>query len=445
MLQENQPIEFIYGLEDNPGPTRGALYGLQHLLLMLAPTSLGPLILAGIVHLSSATTVLLVSATLIAAGVATLLQGQGVGRVGARLPVVQGTELFFIPPLAAIGLQYGLGSMAFLVGLGGLMVAVLSRLFPYVRRFFPALVIGTVITLIGVYLIPVGISLFLGQNTPFYGKGSAFAIGSITVILIVLFSYFFKGFWGSISILLGMAIAYILAIPFGMVNVKPIAQAAWVGLPHFFPFGLKVPGIPAIVVILVLFIVAAVEALGYIAATSELVGVPATSERIARGLAADGVGSFLSGILGAMPMTAYAQNLGALGMTRVGTRYVSLYAGGIIVLLGLIPKFGAALSTIPVPVLGGALLVLFGTVAGVGVQTLRNTLNTQRELLIFATSLALGVGFALAPSAGLAFMGSGVRVALQTGVAIGAVSVIVLNIIFPEQKAAVVASSGHTM
>lgn len=424
-------VDLRYQLEDNPGRVRGVLYGIQHLLLMLAPTSLAPVILAGIVHLSPGRTVMVVSATLVAAGIATILQGQGLWIVGARLPVVQGAELFFIPPLGAIALQAGMGAVSFLVGLGGVMVILASQIFFRVHRFFPPLVVGTVITLIGVYLIPVGTGLMLGENTRFYATADAFGVGMLTVVLIVLFSFFLKGFAGSISILLGIVIADLVAAWLHMVDFTPVTQAAWYGLPHLLPFGLAVPSGVDIAVIMVLFVVAGIEALGYVVATCELVGVHSSSDRVARGLAANGVGSLVSGMLGSTPMTAYAQNLSALGMTRVATRYVSLYAGGIMILMGLIPKFDAMVSTIPAPVLGGGLLVLFGTVAGVGVRTLQGALTGQRELLIFATSLALGVGFALAPAAGLRFLPSSFRIALQTGVAIGALTVIVLNIVVP--------------
>ncbi len=419
--------QLLYRLEDNPGPVQGVLYGVQHLLLMLAPTSLAPVILSGIVHLPAHDTVILVSATMVAAGIATMLQGQGLGRVGARLPIVQGAELFFIPPLGAIALQAGMGALATLVAAGGLMVAILGQFFFKVRRFFPPLVVGTVITLIGVYLIPVGAGLMLGQGGRFYGTADAFILGVLTVILIVAMSFYLKGFAGSVSILLGIVVAYLVAIPMRMVDFAPVVSAAWIGLPRVLPFGLALPTGVDVAVILVLFVVAGIEALGYVAATCELVGVAPTSDRIARGLFANGLGSFVSGILGSTPMTAYAQNLSALGVTRVGTRYVSLYAGALMILMGLVPKFDALVTTIPAPVLGGGLLVLFGTVAGVGVRTLAGALRGQRELLIFATSLALGVGFALAPSAGLRFMPPSFRIALQTGVAIGALTVIVLN------------------
>lgn len=424
-------IEFLYGLEDRLGPVRGMLYGLQHLLLMLPPTVLAPVLLARGIHASPAVTAILVSATLLAAGIATILQGVGKFRIGARLPVVQGTELFFIPPLVAIGLQDGIGSIAFCVALGGVVIAVGSRFFKFVSKLFPPLVIGTIITLIGVYLIPVGIQQFLGQGTPQFGSGKAFAVGSITFVVIVLSSFLLRGFWGSVSILIGIVVGYLVSLPLGMVDLSAVGQASWIGLPHVLPFGMGIPSPTSILLILLLFIIAAVETTGYISATCEVVGERASDERISRGLTADGIGSVISGMLGSTPMTAYAQNLGALGITRVGSRFISIYAGAIIIVLAIVPKIDAAASTIPAPVIGGALLVLFGTVAGIGIQTLRTALNTQRDVLIFAAALSLGVGFAVAPAGGLHFLPASGQVALETGVAIGALAVIVLNLIVP--------------
>jgi NCS2 family nucleobase:cation symporter-2 len=410
------------------------LYGFQHLLLLLATTVLAPLLLARGIHATPEITALLITGTLFASGIATMLQGLGILRVGARLPVVQGTELYFIPPLIAIGLNNGLGSIAFCVALGGFLIAVGSRYFKYISRLFPKLVIGTIITLIGVYLIPIGIDQFLGKNTPFFGTYKAFLVGSITFFITILGGFVFKGIWNSLSVLLGILSGYIVALFMGMVEFSAVEKASWFSLPHLFPFGLQIPNISSIILVIVLFIIAAIETTGYISATSELVGVQPTDKRVSRGLAADGIGSLISGLLGSIPMTAYAQNLGAIGITKVGSRYIAIYAGAITLLLGVVPKFGAAVSTIPAPVIGGALLILFGTIAGIGIQTLRPVLNTQRNLLIFATSLSLGVGFALAPDAGLEFMSSGGQVALQTGVAIGALAAIVLNLITPKQS-----------
>lgn len=435
----NNTITFDYGLEDKLSPSKGMIFGIQHLFLMLPATVLAPILLASGIGLSAAMTTVLVTATLFAAGLATLFQGLGWFGIGARLPVVQGTELYFIPPLVALGVTAGSGSIAFCVCLGGLLTLFIGRIYKYIQRLFPPLVIGTIITLIGIYLIPVGINLLLGQHTPQYGTYKPLLIGLITFFTIVVCSLFLPGIWGSMSILFGIIAGYVLSLFLGIVDFSPVTRADWISLPHMLPLGFEIPDLstfPVVIMILFLFVITAIETTGYVITTNEITGGdPAkTNQKIKHGLAADGLGSVLAGLLGSTPQTAYAQNLGAVAITKVASRYVSIYAGGIILFLGFVPKVGAIFSTIPTSVIGGALLMLFGTISAIGIQTLIPVLNKQRNLMILAASLAIGAGFGLAPDEGLAFLSTNGKNALQMGVAIGALSAIVLNLIVPEFK-----------
>ena len=415
------------------------LFGVQHLFLMLPATVLAPILLANGLGLSAATTTVLVTATLFAAGLATLFQGLGWFGIGARLPVVQGTELYFIPPLVALGASSGTGSIAFSVCLGGLLTLFIGRIYKNIEKLFPPLVIGTIITLIGIYLIPVGINLLLGQHTPQYGTYKPLLIGVTTFFTIVVCSLYLPGILGSMSILFGIAVGYVLSLSLGIVNFSPVAGAGWLSLPDLLPLGFDVPdlsALPVVVMILFLFVVTAIETTGYVVTTNEIAGGDPdnANQKIKHGLAADGLGSVLAGLLGSTPQTAYAQNLGAVAITKVASRHVSIYAGGIILFLGFVPKIGAIFSTIPSPVMGGALLMLFGTISAIGIQTLIPVLNKQRNLMILAASLAIGAGFGLAPDEGLAFLGTNGKNALQMGVAIGALSAVILNLIAPESK-----------
>ncbi|MDH6195579.1 uracil-xanthine permease [Mycobacterium frederiksbergense] len=434
MTQPKPALAFLYNLEDRLPIGRGVLYGMQHVIIMLPPTALAPVLLSGGLHLSPSLTISIVAATLVAAGLATLLQGNGAFGIGARLPVVQGTELYFLPPLIAIGLISGTGSIAFCVMLGGVLVCLISFFYRHIEKLFPPVVVGTIITLIGVALIPIGIEQFVGHGTPYFGTGKAFLVASVTFVCMLAFSIVLRGFLRSIAIVLAIVIGYALSVALGIVDFGPIKEAAWFGLPHLLPLGFDVPSLTEIVLIMLLFVVAAVETTGYVSATSTLVGVEPSRKRISSGLIADGIGSVVSGALGSTPMTAYAQNLGALSMTRVAARRISVFAGGILILLGLVPKFGAVLGTIPTPVLGGVALLLFGTVAGVGIKTLRPTLHTERSTVIIAASLSLGVGFALVPGEGIAFMSTNIALALQTGVAVGGLAAVILNLMIPEER-----------
>lgn len=427
-------LTFLYNLEDRLPIGRGLLYGMQHVIIMLPPTALAPVLLAGGLHLSPSLTISIVAATLVAAGLATLLQGNGAFGIGARLPVVQGTELYFLPPLIAIGLVSGTGSIAFCVMLGGLLVCLISFFYRHIEKLFPPVVVGTIITLIGVALIPIGINQFVGKDTPLYGTGNAFLVASVTFVCMLAFTVVLRGFLRSIAIVLAIVIGYVLSAVLGIIDFAPIREAAWFGLPHLLPLGFAIPSVTEIILIMLLFVVAAVETTGYVSATSTLVGVEPSRKRISSGLIADGIGSVVSGALGSTPMTAYAQNLGALSMTRVAARRISVFAGGLLILLGLVPKFGAVLGTIPTPVLGGVALLLFGTVAAVGVKTLRPTLHTERSTVIIAASLSLGVGFALVPGEGIEFMSTSIALALQTGVAVGGLAAVVLNLVIPAER-----------
>jgi xanthine/uracil permease len=220
----------------------------------------------------------------------------------------------------------------------------------------------------------------------------------------------------------------------GLVDFTQVQNASWFALPKVLRWGLEMPNISSLVLICVLYIVTTVETIGYISATCDAVGVKADEKRVRGGVLGDALGSIVGGALGSTPLTAYAQNVEAISITRVGSRHIILWTGLILVILGLVPKFSALVGTIPNPVLGGAILVLFGMVAGVGVQNVRESITGNRELLIFSISLSLGLGFSLVNEKALAFLPIDLVTALKTGVGIGAVSAIVVNIILPKKN-----------
>lgn len=424
-----------YGLEDKPNLGKSFVLGLQHLLLMFAPTILAPIVIGQVAGLSVTETGILIAATLMASGIASLIHSKGVLMVGSRLPVVVGTESFFMVPLGMIGSNGQMGAMFSTVILGALFIILITPFLGKLMKLFPPIVTGTIITMIGVYLIPIGMNMAFDVDTPGnIGKGSVALVAAVTFILIIIFNRFLKGFLGAVSIVLAMLIGYIVAVPFGLVDFAPVKEAAWFSLPKILHFGLAMPSISALLLVMLLYIITTVETIGYLSATCEVVGVKFDDKRLKGGVLGDAVGSFIGGFLGAPALTAYAQNIGAISITRVGSRHIIVWTGIIAISLGLIPKFSALVGTIPNPVLGGAMLVLFGMVAATGVQGLKNSISGNRELIIFSSSLALGLGFSLINPDALAFMPTEVSGALMTGVGPGAACAILLNLLLPVEK-----------
>jgi xanthine permease len=383
-------------------PARLGLLGLQHVLVMYTGCVTVPLVFGAAAKLDTSTIGLLINADLLVAGLVTLLQSLGIGKVlGVRLPVVAGATFTAVTPMILIAGEYGMqavyGSMI-AAGVFGLLVCV-----PFARavRFFPPLVSGSVIIVIGLSLIGVAAGLIAGQDPTAkdYAAPGHLALAGGVILLIVVVSRFTSGFFSQLGVLLGLVVGTLVAIPMGLTNFSSVGDADWFGLASPFHFGAPHFPVAAVISMCVVMLVTFTESTADMLAVGEMTGRPLSKSDLARGLAGDSVSGLFAGVMNGFVDTVFAQNVGLVGMTKVRSRYVAAVAGGILVALGLVPKLGEIVASLPGPVIGAAGLVMFATVTAVGINTLRAVkFEGTDNLLIVAVSIGVGMLPVVAPT-----------------------------------------------
>ncbi|NKI44038.1 nucleobase:cation symporter-2 family protein [Streptomyces physcomitrii] len=427
------PAPARHPVDQVPSPARLLLLGLQHVLVMYTGCVTVPLVFGAAAGLDTSTVGLLISADLLVAGAVTLVQSLGVGKVlGVRLPVVAGATFTAVTPMILIAGEYGLqavyGSMI-AAGLFGLLVAV-----PFARavRFFPPVVSGTVITVVGLSLIGVAAGLIAGEDPEAegYAAPGRLALAGGIVLLIVLLTRFTRGFLSQLGVLIGLIAGTLVAVPMGLTDFSAAEDADWFGLAAPFHFGAPEFPVAAVVSLCVVMLVTFTESTADMLAVGEMTGRPVDRRSLARGLAADGVSGVLGGIMNGFLDTVFAQNVGLVGMTRVRSRYVAAVAGGILVVLALIPRLGELVASLPGPVVGAAGLVMFATVASVGIGSLRKVeFEGTGNLMIVAVSLGVGMLPVVAPDFYRAFP-TWVQIIGGSAITSAALTAFLLNLLF---------------
>jgi NCS2 family nucleobase:cation symporter-2 len=372
------------------------------------------------------------------AGIATLFQTIGFGPIGARLPIMQGTSFAFVGVLAGIAATQGLGVALTSCIIGGLIHFALGSVIANIRYLFPPLVTGLVILAIGLYLVPVGIKYAAGGAADFQMAAESFGslmhwTVALTVIVVALvFKFMTKGMLSNAAILLGLIAGYLVAFMFGMVNFSSVGKASWITGLQTLPYGFEF-NLGAVIGVTLVSIVSAVETVGDTSATAKAgAGREATDEEISGATYADGLGTAVAGVFGGLPNTSFSQNVGIVGMTGIMSRHVVTIAGAIMVLCGLIPKIGAIIASMPLPVLGGGVIVMFGMVASAGLNVLSEVKMSRRNMIIIALSLSIGLGFNLVPSA-VQYLPGIWKTLATSAVAPTAFLAIILNQILPEE------------
>ncbi|OIJ65202.1 nucleobase:cation symporter-2 family protein [Streptomyces mangrovisoli] len=414
-----------------------ATTGLQHVAAMYAGVVAPPLIVGAAIGLTGTDLTFLTGACLFTAGLATFLQTLGIGPIGARLPFVNGVTFAGVAPMTAIVASTHDTSDALPIVFGAVMVAgVLGFLaapyFSRAVRFFPPVVTGTVITLIGVSLLPVAFGWAQGPDAhaASYGSATHLGLAGLTLLVVLVLRRFTTGFVKQIAVLLGLVAGTLIAIPFGATDFGPVAHADLVGFPTPFHFGAPRFQLAAIVSMCVVMVVSMTESTADMLALGEIVERPADERTIAAGLRADTLGSALSPLFNGFMCSAFAQNIGLVAMTRIRSRFVVATGGGFLVLMGLCPAAASLIAVVPRPVLGGAGVVLFGSVAASGIQTLvRAGLDQDNNVLIVAVSLAVGMVPITAPDFYHAFPETA-RIVLDSGISTGCVTAVALNLVF---------------
>ncbi|CAG7637980.1 nucleobase:cation symporter-2 family protein [Paenibacillus allorhizosphaerae] len=416
----------------NQPPLRRFSLGLQHVLAMYAGAVIVPLIVGGALKLTPQQLGYLVSIDLLTCGIATLLQVWTNRFFGIGLPVILGCTFTAVGPMIAIGGEYGISAVYGAIIVAGIFVVIFAGLFGKLIRFFPPVVTGTVVTIIGVTLIPVSLNdMGGGQGSPDFGAPSNLLLAFGVLALIIVMNRLFTGFWRAISILLGLIIGTIIAAFMGKVSFASVGEASWFHMVQPFYFGAPTFNASAIITMVLVAVVSLVESTGVFFALGKMVDRDIRSEDLARGYRAEGLAIVLGGLFNAFPYTTYSQNVGLLQMSNVKTRDVIITAGGILVVLGLIPKVAAMTTIIPAPVLGGASIAMFGMVVSSGIRMLGSQvdLNRHENLLIIACSVGMGLGVTVVPQL-FDRLPQMVQILTDNGIVAGSITAIVLNLVF---------------
>ncbi|GEK32928.1 nucleobase:cation symporter-2 family protein [Kurthia sibirica] len=406
--------------------------GLQHLLAMYAGAILVPMIIGNALGFNAKQLTYLVSIDIMMCGVATLLQVMRGKAFGIGLPLVLGCTFTAVMPIISIGTDYGLGSIYGAIIASGVIVVLIGGVFGLLVKLFPPIVTGSVVTIIGITLIPVAFNNAAGGNADAADYGSAenvlLALG--TLLLIVLFYRFTKGFFRSIAILVGLIVGTFVASMLGKVSFQNVADADWLHMVQPFYFGTPEFHAVPIITMTIVAIVSLVESTGSYFALSEMTKTPINKKSLARGYRSEGLASIIGGIFNAFPYTAFSQNVGLMQLTGVKNRSVIVIMSIMLIILGFLPKVAALVTIIPTPVLGGAMIAMFGMVISQGVKMLgRAVSESEGNTMVIACSLAMGLGITVQPTI-FNFLPEKVSILTSNGIVAGSLTAIIMNIIF---------------
>lgn len=435
-----------------PALGRAVPLGIQHVLAMFVSNVTPAIIISGAAGFGFGSAAgaqgfpdmtYLIQMSMLFAGIATLIQTIGFGPVGARLPIVQGTSFAFIPIMIPLVAGKGVDAMAALFGgviIGGLFHAILGLFIGRIRFALPPLVTGLVVMMIGLALVKVGIQYSAGGipaiDKPEYGSLLNWSAALVVIFVTLGLKFYARGMLAVSAVVIGILVGYIYALMVGMVSFDAIgtsvSRASAFALPLPFKYGFEF-SFAAIIGFCLMSFVSAVETVGDVSGiTKGGAGREATDKEIEGATYADGIGSAVSGIFGGLPNTSFSQNVGLIAMTGVMSRHVVTIGALFLILCGLIPKVGAIIRTIPIEVLGGGVVVMFGMVVAAGVSMLSDVKWNRRNMVIFAIALAVGFGLQLDPKA-VQYLPDTLRILMTSGLLPAAVIAIVLNLVLPEE------------
>ena len=439
--------DLVYGLDAKPPLPQTIFAALQHMLAMFVGIITPPLIIANALGLSGEQTRYIVSMSLLMSGIASFIQTRRFGPVGSGLLSVQGTSFNFLGPIIASGLalkqaampnEEMLGTLFGTILIAAISMVIVSRCLHLVRQVITPLVTGIVVLLIGLTLIKVGL-ISMGGGFAAMSDGSFGSLENLGLSLVVMLTIILlqrsKNPWLRLSaIVIAMLIGYIVAYFLGRLNPLQ-ASETWIALPHPLQYGLGFNW-QFFIPITVIFVVTALEAIGDMTATSDVSGEPVDGPvymaRIKGGVLSDGLNSMLAAVVGTFPMSVFAQNNGVIQLTGVASRYIGFFIAAMLALLGLLPGVAAFIQQIPEPVLGGATVVMFGTIAAAGVRIISREVLDRRALMILAVSLAMGLGVAQVPEV-LQHLPELLKSVLSFGVATGGITAMLLNLLLPRR------------
>ena len=423
----------VYALDGRVPVVTAIPFGLQHVLAMFVANITPIIIVAGASGLSSEQSAMLIQCAMMIAGIGTIIQLYPVWKIGSRLPIVMGISFTFVSVLCTIGAQYGYGAIVGAVIVGGLIEGFLGLFAKYWRKIITPIVAASVVTAIGFSLLNVGAASFGGgHGASDFGSASNLLLGTITLVTCLAFNVLAHKHYKQLSVLAGLVVGYIVAIFMGKVDFTAVTQSSMIALPQFLPFKPEFH-LNAIISVVLIFLVSATETIGDTSAlTKSGLNREVSDREIAGSLACDGFISSLSGLFGCMPITSFSQNVGLVAMTKVVNRFTILMGAIIMILAGLFPVFGAILATLPEPVLGGCTLIMFGSIVVSGLQMIGDCGYNQRNLMIVALSLSIGIGFTQVPDIFAIFPDSIKSIFAENCVAVVFLTSIILSLVLPK-------------
>ncbi|MDA9897634.1 purine permease [Alphaproteobacteria bacterium] len=413
--------------------------GIQHVLAMFASNVTPSIIIAGAAGFAfgGEDMVYLVQMAMLFAGVTTLFQTIGFGPIGARLPVMQGTSFAFVPIMIGIVKTSGMAALFGAVIVAGLFHTFLGSVIGRIRHWFPPLVTGIVITAIGLALLPVGIKYASGgaaafqMNAPEWGDFSRWGLALVVIFVALGVKFFTRGTMSSAAILIGLIAGYVVGYLTGAVDFGGVAKAAWFAVPQPFKYGVEFSAF-AIIGMCLMSLVSAIETVGDISGIAKGgANREATDKELSGGTYADGFGSFIAGLFGGLPNTSFSQNVGLISMTGVMSRSVVTLGALFLVACGLIPKVGAVVAAMPISVLGGGVIVMFGMVVSAGINMLSDVQWNRRNMIILAMSLSVGLGIQAVPKS-MQHLPDSLEMLMVSGLLPAAAISVILNLLIPK-------------
>lgn len=427
-------IDNLYQLDGRVPIGKALPFGLQHVLAMFVSNITPIMILAGAVGLDSAVSAALIQNCMVIAGIGTLVQLYPVWRIGSRLPIVMGISFTFLSLAISLAGAYGMGTLIGAVIIGGLVEGFLGLFVKYWIKLIPHVVSATVVTAIGFSLLPIGANSFAGGvGASDFGSLNNWIVGSVTLLACLLCQVFAKGFLRSLSVLVGLVVGYVLACCLGMVDFNGIAGQSIIALPRLLPFTPEF-NIGAILSVVAVYLVSATETIGDTSAlcNSALHRDPETKE-MGSAICCDGFVSSVSGIFGCTPITSFSQNVGLAAISGVVNRFTIAVGAVVMILGGVFPAVGHALTTIPQAVLGGCTIMMFGSILFAGFGMMARAGFSQRNMVIVSLSLSIGLGFTQATGMFAIFPEIIRTVFAENCVAVVFLLAVILNLVLPKK------------
>lgn len=431
--KNNSSVSNIYQLEGRVPVSRAIPFGLQHILAMFVANISPIIIVASASGVSGKQLAMLIQSAMLIAGIGTLIQLFPLWRIGSGLPIVMGINFTFVSIMCYIGTNYGYGTIMGAVLIGGLIEGCLGLFAKYWMKIISPIVSASVVTAIGFSLLSVGSTSFGGgSGSENFGSVENWILGTITLLCCILFNIFAKSYWKQLSVLFGLVVGYLVAIPMGLVDFSSLAGTSVIALPHLMPFKMEFH-LNAIISVTLIFLVSATETIGDTQALANSgLNRSATTKEISGSLACDGFISSLSSLFGCMPITSFSQNVGLVAMTKVVNRFTIATGALIMILAGIFPIFGAVLATLPDAVLGGCTIMMFGTIVVSGLQMIGKCGYSQRNITIVALSLSIGIGFTQVPELFSVFPKIIETVFAENCVAVVFLVAVILNLLLPQ-------------